>query len=63
MIVKGAVGRKSKQITQQLLLEAKIGQYSIYGVFLIIPDLIRECIIGIGLLQEIDVSLIERRTI
>ena len=27
-------------------------RYSIDGVFLIIPDLIRECIIGIGLLQE-----------
>ena len=28
MIGKGAVGRKSKEITQQLLLEVKIGRYS-----------------------------------
>ena len=52
MVVKGAVGRKSKQITQQILLDVKIGQYRIDGVFIIVPNLIWECIIGIGLLQQ-----------
>ena len=51
-VVKGAVGKKSKQITQQILMDVKIGQYMIDSVFIIVPDLIRECIIGIGLLQE-----------
>ena len=51
-IVKGAVGKKSKQITQQILVEVKFGMYVIDSVFIIVPDLIRDCIMGIELLQE-----------
>ena len=50
MIVKGAVGRKSKPITQQVMLEIRIGEYITDSVFIIVPNLIRDCIIGISLL-------------
>lgn len=52
MIMKGAVGRKSKPITQQVMLEIRIGEYITDSVFIIVPNLIRDCIIGISLLQE-----------
>ena len=52
LIIKGAVGKKSNKITQQVMLELKIGEYVADAVFIIVPNLIRDCIIGINLLQE-----------
>ena len=52
VVIKGAVGKKSNKITQQIMLEVRIGEYVTDAVFIIVPNLIRECIIGINLLQE-----------
>ena len=51
-VVKGAVGKKSKQITQQVLLEVNFGEFVVDSVFIIVPELIRDCIMGIEILQD-----------
>ena len=52
LIIKGAVGKKSNKITQQIMLAIKIGEYVADAVFIVVPNLIRGCIVGINLLQE-----------
>lgn len=37
-VVKGSVGKKSKQITQQVLLEVNIGDVVVDSVFIIVPE-------------------------
>jgi hypothetical protein len=50
--VKGAMGNKSKLIRKQVLLEVNIGNYTTDVVFLVIPALSRDCIIGMSLMNE-----------
>lgn len=50
--IKAAVGQRSKHISQQILVEVAVNQYKFDCVFVIIPGLIRDCILGIPLLQE-----------
>ena len=45
------MGKKSKQITQQVL-EVNFGEFVVDSVFIIVPELIRDCIMGIEILQE-----------
>ena len=51
-VIKGATGQRSKRVTQQVLLTTKIGDVEMDGVFLVVPELVTDCIIGIGLLEE-----------
>lgn len=50
--IKGAVGQRSKAVTQQVLLEVEVGKYKFDSVFIVVPELIKECILGIELLNE-----------
>lgn len=50
--IKGAIGSKSKVIRRQVLLEVTIGDYKADVVFLIVPALSRDCIIGINLMSD-----------
>lgn len=45
--IKGAVSIKSKSITKQIFVQVEFGEHTCEGVFLVIPDLICDCIIGI----------------
>lgn len=51
-VIKGAVGNKSKNIRHQILIKTVIGERVDDCVFVIVPDLIRDCIIGIELLDD-----------
>lgn len=51
-VVKGAIGSKSKNITRQILIKTEIGGRIDDCVFVIVPGLIRDCIVGIELLEE-----------
>lgn len=50
--VTGAMGHKSKIIREQILLEITIGKHVSDAVFLVVPSLSRNCILGIDLLKE-----------
>lgn len=50
--IKGAVGATSRAIKKQVLLEANINGMKFDMVFLIIPGLIKDCIMGIRTLRE-----------
>jgi transposase InsO family protein len=50
--IKGAIGKKSKLIKNQILAEIDINKMKFDVVFLIIPGLIRDCILGMDLLQD-----------
>ena len=51
-IIKGAVGATSSMIKNQIFLTLNIGNIEKKQIFLIIPKLIRDCIIGIDVLYE-----------
>ena len=51
-VIKGATGNKSKRITQQVLLTFQIGELKFDSVFVVVPELIRECILGFELLAK-----------
>ena len=51
-VIKAATGQKSKRVTQQVLLTTRIGDVEGDGVFLVVPELVKDCIIVIGLLEE-----------
>ena len=51
-VIKGATGQRSKRVTQQVLLTTRIGDVEVNGVFLVVPELVKDCIIRIGLLEE-----------
>ena len=51
-VIKGAAGNKSKRITQQILLTVQIEGLKVDSVFVVVPELIKDCILGIGLLEE-----------
>ena len=51
-VIKGATGNKSKRITQQVLLTVQIENLNFDSVFIVVPDLIRECILGVEMLAE-----------
>ena len=61
-IIKGATGGKSKRITRQVLLNVQVKDLQFESVFVVVPDLVRECILGVDMLVEsgcvIDLSLI-----
>lgn len=50
--IKCATGTKSRLIRKQILLEAKINHIIYDIVLLVIPNLIKDCIIGIDMLRE-----------
>ncbi len=50
--IKGATGNKSKRVTQQILLTVQIGSLEVDSVFVVVPELIKDCILGVGLLEE-----------
>lgn len=51
-IVKGAIGSKSRNITHHILIEMEINGRRWDCVFVILPEMIRKCIIGIELLHD-----------
>ena len=51
-VIKGATGSKSKRVTQQILLTVQIEGLRVDSVFVVVPELIKDCILGIGLLEE-----------
>ena len=52
-LIISAVGNKSKLIRKQILRDIEIDGVRNECVFLIIPELIKPCILGISFLQEI----------
>ena len=52
MLIVSAVGRKSKLIRKQIMCEISIDNVKLDCVFLVIPNLIRDCILGISFLKE-----------
>ena len=53
-VIKGATGIKSKRVTQQVWLTARIGDVEVDSAFVVIPELVRDCIVGVGLLGELE---------
>ena len=51
-LVLNVVGNKSKLIRKQILSDIYINGFKMDCVFLIIPNLIRQCILGISFLKE-----------
>ena len=51
-VIKGVMGSKSKRITQQVLLNVQIKNLNFERVFIVVPDLVRECILGVDLLAD-----------
>ena len=51
-IIKGAIGTKSAKLKTQILAETWIGPEKRKIVYLIIPKLVRDCILGIEALKE-----------
>ena len=51
-VIKGATGNKSKRVTQQILLTVQIESLKVDSVFVVVPELIKDCILGVGLLEE-----------
>ena len=51
-LVISAVGNKSKLIKKQILCDIEIDGVRSECVFLIIPDLVKPCILGMSFLQE-----------
>ena len=43
-VIKGATGIKSKKVTQQVWLTARIGEVEVDSAFVVIPELVRDCI-------------------
>lgn len=52
MVVKEAIGSRLKNIKHQILIEAKIKDRKEDCIFVTVPDLIRDCIVGIELLYD-----------
>lgn len=50
--IKGALGHKSKLIKKQILLTLRVNNWKLDVVFLIIPGLSRDCVLGVGMLRE-----------
>lgn len=50
--IKGAHGKNSKLIRHQMLVEIFIQNIKIDAVFLVVPSLIRECILGTEILRD-----------
>ena len=48
-----AVGNKSKLVKRQILCDIEIDGIRYECVFLIIPELVKPCILGISFLQEV----------
>ena len=59
-VVKGATGDKTTRLKRQVLLEVKLGNSHVSLIFIVVPKLIKECIIGYdtqkGLKMLIDTS-------
>lgn len=53
----GATGKQATKISLQVYVEIKIGELSINWPVLIIPKLIRECILGIDILKELKTKI------
>ena len=51
-VIKGAIGTKSAKLKTQILAETWIGPEKRKIVYLIIPKLVRDCILGIDALKE-----------
>ena len=51
-LIISAVGNKSKLIRKQILCEIYVNEVKMYCVFLIIPNLIRNCILGISFFKD-----------
>lgn len=51
-VIVSAVGNKSTQIKKQILCEVRIDNCTIDCVFLIIPGLIRDCLLGMKFLKQ-----------
>ena len=51
-VIKSAIGTKSAKLKMQILAETWIGPEKKKIVYLIIPKLIRDCILGIDALKE-----------
>lgn len=50
--VKGAIGNRSKNISKQVFLQVDINNYTFDSVFFVVPELIKDCIIGMEMLSE-----------
>lgn len=50
--IKGATGAKSKRIRKQIFLDLSLCDLQINVIFLVIPGLIKDCILGISTLRE-----------
>lgn len=50
--IKGAIGQRSKHVNQQIFVEVAIKQHKFDCVFVVIPGLVRDCILGMPMLQE-----------
>lgn len=50
--IKTAVGKKTRAITHQILVEVNINGRREDGVFVVVPELIRDCIIGVDFLYN-----------
>ena len=46
-IIKGATGGKSKRVTQQILLTIQIESLRVDSVFVVVPELIKDCILSL----------------
>ena len=59
-VVKGATGDKTTRLKRQVLLDVKFGNSNVSLIFIVVPKLIKECIIGYdsqkGLKMLIDTS-------
>ena len=40
-VIKGATGNKSKSVTQQVLLTARIGDVEVCSIFVVVPELLK----------------------
>ena len=45
-VVKGATGDKTTRLKRQILLDVKFGNSKVSLIFIVVPKLIKECIIG-----------------
>lgn len=52
-VIKGATGLKSARIKKQTLLKTSIGQADVKLIFIIVPKLIRDCILGYDTLKNL----------